>query len=71
MYIHWIMVLSAVAGIVGFWAYMLEVIQGRIQRYTTWAELNRYQTEVAAVVIASPIVFIGALNVGAILKSYS
>lgn len=70
IYVNLVMLISAVCAVVGFWAFMLEVIQGRIQRATTWSELNFYQREVAALIILGSAVFVGTMIVGAILKSY-
>jgi hypothetical protein len=70
IYINWILLISGVCAAVGFWAYMLEVIQGRIQRRTSWSELTFYQREVAALIILGSTVFLGTMIVGAILKSY-
>lgn len=69
--INWVLVISACVGAVGLWAYILEVIQGRITRYTTWKELNIDQLVLAIMVIAAPIVFVSALIVGAIIKAHS
>jgi hypothetical protein len=70
IYINWTLVISAICATVGFWAFTLEVIQGRIRRRTSWSELNHYQMEVAVLTILGCTVFLGTLIVGAILKSY-
>ena len=66
--INWILVISGIIGAVGFWAYVLEVLQNRVGRYTTWKELNHYQMELAVLTIAGWTTFLGTLIAAAILK---
>lgn len=68
IYIHWILVLSAVAGIVGFLAYTLEVLQGRVKRSTPWSGLDSYQIWRAVLTLVSIFIFLITLVVGAIIK---
>jgi hypothetical protein len=70
IYINWILVISAICATVGFWAFTLETIQGRIQRRTPWSDLNHYQIELAVLTILGATVFVGTLIVRAILKFY-
>ena len=68
IYICWILVISACAGIVGFWAYTLEVLQGRVKRSTPWSGLDSYQIWFAVLTLVSISIFLASLVVGAILK---
>ena len=68
IYIHWLLVLSAVVGIVGFWAYTLEVMRDKISRFTRWSDFDSYQSFVAWMMIGGIITFFITLVVGAILK---
>lgn len=63
-----ILLVAGITTLVGFWAYMLEVIQGRVGRYTTWCELSGYQFEIALMTIVGSITFIVTLIVAAIIK---
>jgi ABC-type transport system involved in cytochrome c biogenesis permease subunit len=68
IYIYWILVISGICAIVGFYTFLVEAFSGRIQRFTPWSELNHYQMEVAVLTIVGTTVFVGTLIVGAILK---
>jgi hypothetical protein len=68
MILHWILVISGCCAVVGFWAYVLEVLQDRISIRTKWSDLSGYQWEVTLLTIVGAIVFLGTLITGAILK---
>ena len=71
IYINWILVISACAGLVGCWAYTLELIRGKVNRYTTWKELDSYQWFIAAIMLGGAGVFLATLIIGALIKGHA
>ena len=68
-YIAWVLVISGCTGAVGFWAYSLEMIRGKVTFATRWKDLERHQLEFFILAVGGLFVFLGALVAGAILKS--
>lgn len=67
-YLNWVLLISMVCAIVGFWAFTLELIRGRVHRRTTWKQLDSYQREITAFTIVGAATFLTTLIIGAILK---
>jgi hypothetical protein len=55
------MMLAAISGFIGGLAYIWECAQGRIGMWTTWGELNTFQTSAAFMALGGVAVFILAL----------
>jgi hypothetical protein len=66
--INWILTISFIVVVVSGWAWIFEVMQNRIKRFTTWKELDRYQWVIAGLTIAGTLTFIGTLIVACIFK---
>lgn len=69
LYVNWALVVSDCISAVGFWAYTLEVIQGRIKRKTRWSELSSYQRELAFMTLLGLMVFLLTLIIHVVLRS--
>lgn len=64
----WILIVSGAVSIVGFWAYSLELLQGRVARDTRWSELNSYQVELVFITLGSVSVFLLTLLISVITQ---
>lgn len=65
----WILLISFMTAVVGFWAWTLEVIHGDVDNNTTWSELNTAQWEYSIMMIGGSLVFIISLIITAIQKA--
>lgn len=70
-YLVWTLIISGSVSVIGFWAYTLEMLQGRITRFTRWQDLNSWQLELVIMTAGGVIVFLLTLIVGAIIRSYA
>lgn len=67
-YVAWTLIISGCASAVGFWAYTLEMIRGKVSFSTRWKDLSGWQLETFVLAVGGLLIFLGALIVGAILK---